>query len=213
MFEQCVRREGRLRLATTGTRAGQLDSATYFALDRGMSESEVLARAGPPDLVTHPGGEVIVDRVAEPFVDDDPRLSLLGDYERYREVEIKEFHYIPDHTEHDPHLTIVTLRGGRVWEIERTKLLTRPKAPAGDSRPPASAAARPPSDADIRIERVDRVLSAAEAYSETRARLKAQAAAERERGLPGAPEMPPLHRGVTEDGVPYFGDTPPPGGE
>ena len=132
-----ARRRRRLRaagcislLAAGYALAGQLDSATYFALDRGMSESEVLVRAGPPDLVTHPGGEVIVDRRAVRLASDDPRLTLLRDGERVRQVTVKQFHYIPDHREHDPHLTVITLRGGRVWEIERTKLLTRPPAPA-----------------------------------------------------------------------------------
>ncbi len=39
--------------------AGQIDSSAFFHLRRGMSESEVLVRAGPPDLVTSPGQEVV----------------------------------------------------------------------------------------------------------------------------------------------------------
>ena len=194
----------------TGLPAGQLDSATYFALDRGMSESEVLVRAGPPDLVTHPGGEVISRRSTASVVDEDGRFALLDERERLRGITIKEFHYIPDHTEHDPHLTIVTLRGGRVWKIERTKLLTRPRPPAGASTggPPS----RRPSDTEIRIERAERVRSAAEEYAATRERLKERAAAERERSAPAPAAPSPLHRGTGEDGVPYYGDTPPGGG-
>jgi len=190
--------------------AAQLDSATYFGLDRGMSESELLLRAGPPDLVTHPGGEVISRRstvgVVEP---EDPRLRLIGAYQRRTFVEIKQYHYIPDHTEHDPHLTVVTLRGGRIFEIERPKLLTRPKAPPA---PTAAASSPVPSDAQVRIEQVDRVLSAAEAYAATRARLKAQASEaaklEAERGAVADDASGSLYRGTGTAGETYFGDRP-----
>ena len=188
--------------------AGQLDSATYFALQRGMSESELLVRAGPPDLVTHPGGAVIVRRSGSALVSGstDPRLALAGGVERIQAIEVKEYHYVPDHREHDPHLTVVTLRGGRVWEIERTKLLTRPKAstsaPAGEPRERVT-------DMHIRIQRADRVLTAAEAYAATRARLKDRAALDAQRleaeDLPGRG----LYTDTNSEGVPYFGDVPP----
>ena len=188
--------------------AAQLDSATFFALDRGMSESELLVRAGEPDLVTYPGGEVVTRRSAVGrVVEEDRRLGLIGGYERSRYVEIKEYHYIPDHTEHDPHLTVITLRAGRIFEMERTKLLTRPKAPAEAA---GTEAQRRPSDTDIRIERVDRVLEAAEAYAETRARLKGDAAAAAgAEGAAAGATRPEVYRATSEEGVPYFGDRPP----
>ena len=91
-----------LLLVALPAAAAQLKSATYFALQRGMTESELLVRAGPPDLVTHPGGQVITHRSAVGAVaGDDRRLGLIGGYARTRYIEIKEYHYIPDHTEHD----------------------------------------------------------------------------------------------------------------
>ena len=185
--------------------AGQLKSSIYYALDRGMSESELLVRAGEPDLVTYPGGVVISRRSAVGAVGgDDRRLGLIGGVERTRYIEIKEYHYIPDYTEHDPHLTVVTLRAGRVFDIERTKLLTRPSRPSGEldteSQPRMS-------DQDIRIEQIDRVLSAAEAYAETRARLKGNTGTPDESLAPEA-SAPGVYRDTSPDGVPYFGDRP-----
>ena len=68
-----------------------MDFDTYIRLDRGMSEGELLLRAGPPDYAA---------------VDD-----LAGI--------VKSFYYYP--TLNDPFMTVVTLRGGRVDHIERTK--------------------------------------------------------------------------------------------
>ena len=64
---------------------------TYIRLDRGMSEGEVISRAGRPDYVAFVGG---------------PEIA-------------KSFYYYP--TGSDPFTTVVTLRGGRIDNIERTK--------------------------------------------------------------------------------------------
>ena len=68
-----------------------MDFDTYIRLSRGMSEGDLLLRAGPPDYAA---------------VDD-----LAGI--------VKSFYYYP--TMSDPFMTVVTLRGGRVDHIERTK--------------------------------------------------------------------------------------------
>ncbi len=190
--------------------AGQLDSATYFGLARGMSESELLVRAGQPDLITSPGGEIISQRTAVTVPDDpDPRLRLIGYRQTSRFIERKDYHYIPDYTEHDPHLTIVSLRGGRIFRIERTKLLTRPKPPSPSATVPAvPAAPARPSDADIRMQRAERVLSAAEAYAATRARLKDGAVRPERSETRAEGENASLYRGTAADGVRYFGDRP-----
>ena len=65
---------------------------TYIRLDRGMSEGEVISRAGTPDYVAFVGGP---------------------------EIATKAFYYYP--TGSDPFTTVVTLRGGRIDHIERTK--------------------------------------------------------------------------------------------
>jgi hypothetical protein len=64
---------------------------TYIRLERGMSEGEVVFRAGSPDYVS---------------------------FARQPEI-VKSFYYYPTST--DPFTTIVTLRGGRIDNIERTK--------------------------------------------------------------------------------------------
>ncbi len=65
---------------------------TYIRLARGMSEGELLLRAGQPDQVS-------VDNVQAGIV--------------------KSFYYYP--TSGDPYITVVTLRGGRIANMERTK--------------------------------------------------------------------------------------------
>ena len=64
---------------------------TYIRLERGMSEGELLGRAGPPDYAT---------------LDDEG-------------YPVKTFYYYPTRTE--PFTTIVRLRGGRIDTLERTK--------------------------------------------------------------------------------------------
>ena len=69
-----------------------MDFATYIRLQTGMTEGELLSRAGRPDYVTFD--------------------SAKGDY-------VKLFYYYP--TRGDPFITVVTLYGGRIDNIERTK--------------------------------------------------------------------------------------------
>ena len=53
--------------------AGQIPSAAYFLLQPGMSEGEVLVRAGPPDLVT-PASPVVACRVCTHADNAHPRM-------------------------------------------------------------------------------------------------------------------------------------------
>ena len=78
-------------LAQPAPQVRGMDFDTYIRLDRGMSEGELLLRAGPPDYAA-------VDNLAGI---------------------VKSFYYYP--TLSDPFMTVVTLRGGRVDHIERTK--------------------------------------------------------------------------------------------
>jgi hypothetical protein len=68
-----------------------MEFGVYIHLRRGMSEGEVLLRAGKPDQETFEGGRNFV---------------------------VKSLYYYP--TQADPYITVVTLRGGRVANIERT---------------------------------------------------------------------------------------------
>ena len=85
--------------------AGQIDTRTYTLLSVGMPESEVIARAGPPDEVTEEG-----------FVGT-PGGGLLH---------IRKLHYIPGPEEQDPYLTVVTVVSGTVSHLERTIMTHRP---------------------------------------------------------------------------------------
>ncbi len=172
-----------LLLALAGAGAGQLDLYTFNNLRRGMPESEVLLRAGPPDLVTAQGGTIL----ARDW--DGTALESAAS--------VKRLHYLPGPREHDPQLTIVTVTHGRVSALERRKVfsLAAPPAPA--------AGVRPRSDEDVRRERADRTLKAAQRYAEIRARIKSQA------GEAPAAAAPPVYRGTDAGGNAYFGDAPP----
>lgn len=76
--------------ATPAVRGMEFD--TYVRLQRGMSEGELLQRAGRPDY-----------------------LSL----DPLRDEVVKSFYYYP--TRSDPFTTLVIVRGGRIDSIERTK--------------------------------------------------------------------------------------------
>ncbi len=180
-----------LSLAWFQASAGQMDVSTFNNLRRGMPESEVLLRAGAPDLVTAPDGGVLAPGG--------------GGYGVVTLSPVRRLHWIPDAGEHDPHLTIVTLTHGRVSALDRRKILA-PDLPPPVPLAGAPAAPAPRSDVAIRRERAERTLEAAERYAEVRARIKAGAEA------PGADAADrPVYRGRDASGHPYFGDLPPNG--
>ncbi len=74
-----------------GVRVRGLPFDTYIRLNRGMSEGELLTRTGHPDYVS---------------IDGRPDIT-------------KSLYYYP--TGSDPFTTVVTVRGGRIDSIERTK--------------------------------------------------------------------------------------------
>ena len=69
-----------------------MDFSTFTRLQRGMSEGELLLRAGKPDQES---------------------------IENMRNFVIKSLYYYP--TVANPYITVVTLRGGRIFDIERTR--------------------------------------------------------------------------------------------
>ena len=69
-----------------------MEFATFIYLQRGMSEGEVLLRAGRPDHES---------------------------VENFRNYVVKSLYYYP--TIANPFITIVTVRGGRVADIDRTR--------------------------------------------------------------------------------------------
>ena len=78
-------------LAQPAPQVRGMDFDTYIRLNRGMTEGELVLRAGPPDYAA---------------------LENLAGI-------VKSFYYYP--TTSDPFLTVVTLRGGRIDHIERTR--------------------------------------------------------------------------------------------
>lgn len=88
--------------------AGQIDTGTYIRLEKGMSEGEVLVRAGAPDK--------------EIYFDSEAQRTTQS---------LKQFFYIPGPDESDFHLTVITFQKGRVLDIERTKLFSPSKKTTG----------------------------------------------------------------------------------
>jgi hypothetical protein len=182
--------------------AGQIDSSAYFHLRRGMSESEILVRAGPPDLVTSPGQEAVQVRHGVVDRGDDGDVSF-DSFQRTRIPTISSWHYVPSSDETDPFITIVTFRAGEVWELQRRKVFSRYKPNSPGAAPNRDSV----TDTDILRERADNTLKAAEAYAATRAKLKQQGG---DAGA-NAPAQAPttIYTGVQPDGSTYFGDSPP----
>ena len=182
--------------------AGQIDSATFFMMRRGMSESEILVRAGAPDLVTLPGGRSVELERSSVVEGDDGSLRFTG-FRRADDSVIERWHYVPADHEPDPFITVVSIRGGKVWEIERTKVFTRHRL---DPNLEAAASARDSrsakSDHEVMAQRLERTFEAAKQYAKTRARLKQAIASQ-----PAATTT--VYRQVQEDGSVYFGDRPP----
>jgi len=97
-------------LISGGADAGQIDSVTFFPLQTGMSESEMLIRAGSPDLVTTPGGE----RVEALFGEIGAETSGRTAFDVSGTISVSNttlWHYLPDRSKHDPQLTIITMKG------------------------------------------------------------------------------------------------------
>jgi hypothetical protein len=186
--------------------AGQIESSVYFHLRRGMSESEVLVRAGPPDLVTSPGLEAVEVKSGRVDRGDDGEVSF-DSFRRTRIPTLSRWHYVPGAEETDPFITIITFRAGEAWEIQRTKVFSRsaPKSSASASDQDSATI----TDTDIQRERADNTLKAAEAYAATRAKLKQQAGDQAASAT--AAEAPTIYKGVQPDGSTYFGDSPPGG--
>lgn len=74
------------------TPARGMDFSVFIRLQRGMSEGELLLRAGKPDHES---------------------------VENFRNFVVKSLYYYP--TIANPYITVVTLRGGRIADIDRTR--------------------------------------------------------------------------------------------
>ena len=82
----------------TSVCASQMEVSTFNLLRVGMSESEVLSRAGFPDLDTSVGVEGVEN---ETFIrDPNGNDIVVGVSHATIVAAIKEFHYIPGFSEH-----------------------------------------------------------------------------------------------------------------
>ena len=191
--------------------AGQIPSAAYFLLQPGMSEAEVLVRAGPPDLVTSPGLEAVEveSGIVHKGKKDEENFDKF--ISRTRSFTLARWQYVPGPHEPDPHLTIITFRAGEVLDVERIKVFSRYTPPAGESGVSPDEGRVRRSDRDVRLERIDNTLEAAEVYSATRAKLKDRSESERSArdAEQASEETITIYRSVQPDGSVYFGDSPP----
>lgn len=110
------REEAEARIAAERTAAAPkpprgLDFRKYVALQRGMSEGELLGIAGEPDFVVNDGLAISA-----------PANVQTGRHTRgaaRTAMSLKTYTYLP--TSADPFTTTITLIGGRVSDIERVR--------------------------------------------------------------------------------------------
>ena len=100
-----------LSVSAQAGNARGLDFLAYLSIQRGMTEGDVLAAAGKPDLVADQGFApetmmVVYDASNPPHVE---RLTLI----------VRTYTYLA--TPEEPYTTTVTFIGGRVNEIERNR--------------------------------------------------------------------------------------------
>ena len=82
---------------------------TYIMLRQGMTEGELLQRAGPPDYESNDG------TVGSSVVTGRRRNRV----QSFNNLEIRKFYYYP--TASDPFTTVVTLTGGLIADLQRTR--------------------------------------------------------------------------------------------
>ena len=174
-----------------------MEARTFSLLQIGMSESEVLARAGQPDLDTSIGLESVEH---DTFIRLDDGDTVVGVSRKKQVAAVKELHYVPGPGEHDPHLTVVTIKAGKITRLKRSKLFTR----STNGLPVVSNADTGSiSDYDYKIRQLNRTIAAAQQLADTRARLKAAA------GNAPPTRTVEIYSAIQPDGSVYFGDRPP----
>lgn len=95
----------------------------FIRLNRGMSEAELLQRAGRPDYESIEGTDISTLAVIQDSVVIDPATGNTVPQKSVIRSEraevVKSWYYLP--TASDPFTTHVTLIGGRIANIERKK--------------------------------------------------------------------------------------------
>jgi hypothetical protein len=80
----------------------------YIMLRNGMTEGELLQRAGPPDYESNDGtvGSAVIS-------------GRRGRVRTFNNLELRKLYYYP--TLSDPFTTMVTLTGGMISDLQRTR--------------------------------------------------------------------------------------------
>jgi hypothetical protein len=97
-----------------------MDFGVYIMLRRGMSEGELLQRAGPPDFQTYDGsvGVSVVSNARR--IDNRAGNRARGPgVHSFSNLELKRYYYYP--TVSNPFTTVLTLTGGEISELQRTR--------------------------------------------------------------------------------------------
>lgn len=102
----------------TATRG--MDFGVYIMLRAGMSEGELLQRAGPPDFQTN-DGSVGVGVVGHHRRINDPAGNRVRGprVHTFSNLELKRYYYYP--TVSNPFTTVLTLTGGTISDLQRTR--------------------------------------------------------------------------------------------
>lgn len=100
-----------------------LDFKVFIQIHVGMSEGEVLVRAGKPDQEVTEGSETraIVSKTSSRSTDPKTKQSIKSSDKvvNAKNEIVKTYYYLP--TVSNPFTSIITFRGGRVANIERVK--------------------------------------------------------------------------------------------
>ena len=99
-----------------------LDFGVYIMLRRGMSEGELLQRAGPPDYQSTDGNSVqtvALARRGRPVDRSDVWLDRRVLPYGFSNLIVKTFYYYP--TLSNPFTTVLTLTGGWISDMQRTR--------------------------------------------------------------------------------------------
>lgn len=104
--------------AYAGPKVRGLTFFDYIRIQRGMTEGEVLVRAGPPDYVEESASAAYgVAGFGNGFVQRGMKIHSIITVPAYGSI--KTFYYFP--TDADPFTTRIIFSGGRVFEIERIR--------------------------------------------------------------------------------------------
>ena len=97
-----------------------MDFGVYIMLREGMSEGELLQRAGPPDFQTTDGSVGVSVVGATRGINGPPGNRVRGArVHTFSNLEVRRYYYYP--TVSNPFTTVLTLTGGTISDLQRTR--------------------------------------------------------------------------------------------